>query len=189
MINKRPSSTDVLREEHRLMERAMVVFVEIINKLETGVALDRRKVAEMMQAFKAYVELWHHPKEDFVLSILRDRGVSSSDYPMRAFYEEHDRIEPLLAALHQAAQQYSQFAESDSANLAKALSDIVDLYPGHMWRADHLLFPLAKARLADRDQEALIEQYDSIETMIGSDVVVELKAILEELSLDEGRVA
>ena len=171
------------------MERAMVVFVEIISKLEAGVALDRRKVAEMVQAFKAYVELWHHPKEDFVLSILRDRGVSSSDYPMRAFYEEHDRIEPLLAALHQAAQKYLQCTIGDPENLTIALSDVVDLYPGHMWRTDHLLFPLAKAKLADRDQEALIEQYDSIETMIGSDVNLELKAILEELSLDEGRVA
>jgi hypothetical protein len=58
-----------------------------------------------------------------------------------------------------------------------------------MWTADHLLFPLAEAKLADRDQEALIEQYNSIETMIGNDVDVELKVILEELPSEEGRVA
>lgn len=171
------------------MERAMLLFVEIINKLEAGVALDRHKVAEMVGAFKEYVERWHHPKEDFVLSVLRLRGVSSSGYPMRSFFEEHARIEPLLTTLHHAAQQYLQFAESDSENLAKALSDVVDLYPGHMWKADHLLFPLAIAKLAERDQEALIEQYNSIETMIGNDIDVELKAILEELQSEEERVA
>src|SRR5947209_8221588 len=100
------SPTAILREEHRLMDRAMVPFVEIIKKLEAGAGVDRRTVAEMPQACKTYVERWHHAKEDFLLSMLRARGVSSPECPMRTFYEEHARIKPLLSTLQKASHQY-----------------------------------------------------------------------------------
>ncbi len=82
-------STQVLREEHRLIERANLAFADIIKELQEGSVLDRHRVWELTQAFKTYVARWHHSNEDFLLSMLRARGGLSADYPGRIFYEEN----------------------------------------------------------------------------------------------------
>ena len=64
-------STQVLREEHRLIESATLAFADIIKELERDTALGRRRVWEIVQSFKTYVGRWHHAKEDFLLSMVR----------------------------------------------------------------------------------------------------------------------
>jgi hypothetical protein len=64
-------STQVLREEHRLIERAILAFTGIIKDLDADTALDRRRVWEIVQSFKTYVERWHHAKEDYLVSMIR----------------------------------------------------------------------------------------------------------------------
>ena len=84
-------STQVLREEHRLIESALLSFAGIIKRFETGAALEHRRVWEIAQSFKTYVLRWHHAEEDLLLSMVRARGVCSQ-YPSRAFYEEHQHF-------------------------------------------------------------------------------------------------
>ena len=173
-------STQVLREEHRLIECATLAFADIIKELERGSVLDSRRIWELTQAFKTYVARWHHSKEDFLLSMLRARGGLSADYPGRIFYEEHQRIPPLLANLEQTAHAYLQATHGTLESLTRSLGEVVDFYPGHMWKADHLLFPLAGELLSQADQDVLIQQFDWIESAVGSDTDEQLRAIITE---------
>ncbi len=172
--------THILREEHQVIEDATVVFADIIKDLERGTPFDRRRVWEIVHSFSTYVGRSHHAKEDFLLSMIRARGGASAEYPMRTFYEEHMYIQPLLANLTKVAHEYLQAGHDRPEPLVHSLKDLLDFYPGHMWKADHLLFPLADELLSAVDQEVLVQQFAWIESVVGKDVNEQLRTIVAE---------
>ena len=173
-------STHLLREEHQLIENALVAMAAIIKKLEKDNTLDRRRVWEMAQSFATFVGRSHHSKEDFLLSMIRARRGCSDEYAVRTFYEEHHRIEELLARLRKTANEYLDAAGECSEPLVGSLRDVVDFYPGHMWKADHVLFPLADDLLSEIDQGVLVEQFSWIESAVGGNADEQLRAITAE---------
>ncbi len=172
------SATQVLREEHRLMERAMIAFAGAVGRLEQHSAVDRGSLIELAETFALYADRWHHSKEGFLVSQMLARGRNADEFLIRTFHDEHVRTHPLLSDLSQAANEYSQSGSIEP--LANCLRQAVDYYPGHMWKADHLLFPLADAVLTPADQRALEAQFVSIEEMVGRGMHARLRAIVEE---------
>jgi hemerythrin-like domain-containing protein len=179
-MNDVDNSTLVLRREHHLIERATVAIANIIEELENGSVLDRRKVWELAQSFATYVGRCHHTKEDFLLSMIRTRRGCSADYPVRTFYEEHHRVEVPLANLRKAADEYLEAVDDNSEPILEYLRNVVDFYPGHMWKADRILFPLADELLSQTDHTVLVQHFAWIES-IGSSTDEKLRAIVAEL--------
>lgn len=174
------TSTQILREEHGLIENAILAFTGIINDLAAGNVLDRRRVWEIAQSFRTYVQRCHHSKEDFLLSMVRGRGGCSGEYPFRNFYEEHHHIQSLLSDLAKVIHEYLEALPGTPESLVHSLRNVVDFYPGHMWKAEHFLFPLADKLLSEADQIVLIQQFDRIESVVGADMHEELCAIVAE---------
>jgi hemerythrin-like domain-containing protein len=173
-------STQLLRKEHQLIESAIIAIADLIKELENGVALDRRRMWAIAHSFATYVGRWHHSKEDFLLSMIRARRGCSADYPVRSFYEEHHLVEVLIARLRKTADEYLAVADHSSENFIQSLRDVVDFYPGHMWKADHILFPLADEVLSEPDQTVLLQQFAWIDSAIGTDADEQLRAIVAE---------
>lgn len=169
----------MLREEHRLIENAIVAMAGIIKEIEKGNRLDRQ-VWETAQSFATFVGRSHHSKEDFLLSMIRARRGCSDDYAIQTFYEEHHRVEELLAGLRKTANEYSDAADQSAEPLVGCLREVVEFYPGHMWMGDHVLFPLADDLLTEADQGVLVEQFSWIESAVGGDADEQLRAIAAE---------
>lgn len=179
-MNTVEKSTQLLREEHQLIESATAAIADIIKELEKGAAFDRRRVWEMAQLFATYVSRSHHAKEDCVASLIRARRGSSAEYPVRTFYEEHHRLDVLLASVQKRVNQYLGAAHGSSVALAESLRAVVDFYRGHVWKADHILFPLAEELLSETDQEVLVQQFAWIESTVGGDAGEQLRANIAE---------
>ena len=175
------TATRVLREEHHLIEDAIVAIAEVIKELQKGTSLDDRRVPEIAQSFATFVGRSHHPKEDFLLSMIRTRCGCTGEYPVRTFYEEHHRVELLLSELSKTATEYSETVHGSREPLVHCFEDVVDFYPGHMWKADHILFPLADEFLSELDHEVLIQQFAWIDQAVGSGADEQLRAIVAEL--------
>lgn len=185
--NEIDGSTQLLRKEHQLIGSAIVAIADIIKELENGVALDRR-MWEIAHSFATYVGRWHHSKEDFLLSMIRARRGCSADYPVRSFYEEHHLVEVLIARLRKTADEYLAASDHSSENFIQRLRDVVDFYPGHMWKADHILFPLADEVLSEPDQTVLVRQFAWIDSALGTDADERLRAIVAKFR-PQARVA
>lgn len=179
-MNEVEKSTHVLREEHRLIENAILAMTGIINEIQKGNRLDRRQVWEMALSFATFVGKLHHSKEDFLLSMIYARRGWSDDYAIQTFYEEHHRVEELLAGLRKTANEYLDAADQSAERLVGCLRDVVDFYPGHMWKADHVLFPLADDLLSEADQGVLVEQFSWNESAVGGNADANLRAITAE---------
>lgn len=168
-MDKIGNATSVLRKEHHLIEQAVLALAWILKELQTGTVLDHRRVLEMAKLFKNYLERCHHIKEDFLLSMVRACEGAFARYPVQSFYDEHHRTEPLFTGLVKAAQEHSHSNGANTEALVQSLRDIVDFYPGHIWKADNLLFPLADELLRQTDQHVLIQQFEWIESTVGRD--------------------
>ena len=160
------------------MERAVIAFARAVEQLEQHSPVDRRAIIELANTFVVYSDRWHHSKEGFLVSQVLARGHNANEFLIRTFYDEHVSTDPLLTGLNQAADQYAQSGSFEP--LVNCLRQAVDYYPGHMWKADHLLFPLADAVLTPADQHALQEQFVSIEQVVGGGMHARLRAIVEE---------
>jgi len=172
--------TLILRKEHQSIENATIAIAHIIQELERGVALERRRVWELVQSFATYVGRWHHTKEDFLLAMIRAQRGSSAEYPVCSFYVEHHRVEQLIARLRKTAEEYLKGIEHSPERLVETLCDVVDFYPGHMWKADRILFPLADELLSEADHAVLVRQFEWIDSAIGSNADEQLRAIVAE---------
>ena len=176
------SATSVLREEHHLIEKAILALAWILKEVQTGTVLDHRRVLEMAKVFKNYLERLHHVKEDFLLSMMRASEGSFARYPIQGFYDEHHRTQPLLANLAKTAQEHSHSNGANTEALVHSLRDVVDFYPGHIWKADKLLFPLVDELLRKADQDVLIQQFEWIESTVGCDTREQVSTIVAEFS-------
>ena len=180
-MNNIEKSTQILREEHRLMECATLAFADIIKELQRGDALDhaarsgrspnrsRPMLGDGITRRKIFSCPWCVLAEVALLSI-----------PGALSTRQHQHIQPLLAHLEGAAHEYLQAAHGTPESLVRSLRNIIDFYPGHMWKADHLLFPLANELLSEVDQVVLLQQFDWIESVIDSDMDEQLRAIVAE---------
>ena len=173
-------STHVLREEHQLIETAIEAIAEIVKELRQGSGLDRSQIWEMAQSFVIFVGRCHHSKEDFLLFMMRARKGCSVEYSVGSFHAEHHRVELLLAGLQRAANEDLESADGHLAPLVASLQDVVDFYPGHLWKADHVLFPLADDLLSQHDHEVLVEHFAWIEAAVGANAEEQLRAIAAE---------
>lgn len=180
-MNVIEKSTWILREEHQLIGNAIEAIVGIIKELENDTVQDSRQVLEMAQSFVTFVGRSHHTKEDFLLSMIRARRGCSDEFPIRSFYAEHHRVEVLLASLRKTANEYLEADAGSLEWLFGSFRDVVNFYPGHMWKADHILFPLADDLLSETDQRVLVEQFAWIESAVGGSADEQLRAIAAEL--------
>ena len=179
-MDKIGNATSVLRNEHHLIERAILALAWILKELQTGTVLDHRRVLEMARLFKSYLERCHHVKEDFLLSMVRACEGSFARYPVQSFYDEHHRTEPLLTGLVKAAQEHASRNGASTEALVRSLRDVIDFYPGHIWKANYLLFPLADELLRQADQHVLVQQFEWIESTVGHDTAEQFSAMVAE---------
>jgi hypothetical protein len=129
-MNEIEKSTRVLREEHQLIENALIAMADIIKRLEKDNTLDRHQLCEMAHAFATFVGRSHHTKEDFLLSMIRARRGCSDEYAVRTFYQEHHCVEVLLARLRKTADEYLDTADQSTEPLVGSLRDVVVFIQG-----------------------------------------------------------
>jgi len=61
------------------------------------------------------------------------------------------------------------------------LTQIIELYPAHVWKEDYLLLPITDKILSDTDQESLAREFEQYESEIGSDVHHGFEQLAESL--------
>jgi hemerythrin-like domain-containing protein len=74
-----------------------------------------------------------------------------------------DHLEMTLAA-------HGANAESARNDLLLTLRELTELYPGHIWKEEYLLLPMADKLLSIDEQASLKREFEHAESNIGVDV-------------------
>ena len=179
MPEKKP--TDILEEEHRVIEKIIHAMTALIKNLEmdNAVALDDlHNIAEFMGVFG---DTCHHGKEEKELfPLLIQKGVPAQGCPIAILTHEHEMGRQLVKGLRDATVAYEKKDASAKAQLVEQLTGLTNLYPDHIWKEEYLLFPMANKILNDSEQRELQATFEMVGKEIGRDTHAKYEQLAKE---------
>lgn len=153
------SPTQVLREEHRVILRAVTLLEVAAGRLDAGRALPAGWWEALLEWLRAFADRSHHAKEEaYLFPALAQAGVPAAGGPVAVMLEEHAEGRGLIRLM----------AESPVERRAAAARRYVHLLRDHIDKENGVLFPLADAVLDPEAQRLVARAFEQAEAQPGA---------------------
>jgi len=180
MFEKKP--TDILEEEHRIIEKIVKAMSVLIKRLETDKDTSLEDLQNITEFMRIFGDKCHHGKEEKELfPLLGKKGVPMQGCPITALTHEHEVGRNLVKGLVESTVAYEKKDSSAKEGLLKQLRGLINLYPNHIWKEEYLLFPMTNKILNDSEQKDLQIKFEMVEKEIGPDVHARYERMAEEI--------
>jgi hemerythrin-like domain-containing protein len=150
--------TDVLMNEHRVIEQVLGCLERIADRCTFLGELDAESARQALDFFRNFADRCHHGKEERQLfPLLEARGVPRDGGPTGVMLAEHDEGRRLLAEMAEAVEA------DDPDRFAENARGYAELLRQHILKEDHRLFVLADLVLSDADRQGLLHAFGRVE--------------------------
>lgn len=158
------SATDVLKDEHRGVERMLAIVEAAAKRLEAGKDVPSDLYLIAVDFFRGFTDGCHHAKEeDKLFPALEQHGVQRAGGPIGVMLTDHERGRAYVRAMAEAAARYSKGDPSAAAALIQNGRGYVELLRQHIAKEDGFLFPMADRVLSDAEQDKLSQEFELVE--------------------------
>jgi hemerythrin-like domain-containing protein len=158
------SPTDTLREEHRVILRAILLLEEAAGRLTAGRPLPGGWWERLLDWLRTFADLNHHAKEEtYLFPALARAGVPAAGGPVSVMLEEHTEGRALIQAM----------AHGVEDRRGEAARRYVQLLRDHIDKENGVLLPLAEAVLDSQGQLLVARGFDEIEAGQGPPASIE----------------
>jgi hemerythrin-like domain-containing protein len=158
------TATEVLRDEHALILRALDTLEYATDQLERGDALAESWWTALVAWLRAFADRGHDAREErafFPTMALAGVPVGRRG-PLGALQRQHEEGRALIEVM----------AGSDPARRAMAARRYVALVRSHIDGEQRLLFPLAEAVLAPAAQRAILREFEALDAELGREATL-----------------
>jgi len=168
------SPTQTLREEHRVILRALVLVEVATARLSGGPALPDGWWEGLLEWLRAFADRNHHAKEEECLfPALAQAGVPAAGGPVGVMLEEHTEGRALIRAM----------AEGQVDRRTEAARRYVHLLRDHIDKENGVLLPLADAVLDSQAELLVARGFEKVEAEQGPAASIEhAEAAVERLA-------
>jgi hemerythrin-like domain-containing protein len=189
-----PKIIDILLEEHKNIEKLLLVLEHELELFDRGERPDYEILQTIIRYFRDYPESCHHPKEEMIFEKLKARDPAAAK-----------RVGDVDAEHEVEAKRLRSFADVVDAILADqeflretfhlALHDLIEHQRQHLEKEERLLFPAAVKALRSKDWAEIDARLDDRKDPLFDSVVEEKFHNLQETILrweqetEETRVA
>lgn len=139
-----------LRNEHRNLNKLLDLLACETDKLEQGEFADYQLIADIMQYFVNYPDVYHHPHEDLIFDILKQKGNNITGL-IDEVYREHKKMAADGNEILDEIQQIQGNAIFSREDFVGRLRTYITEYHTHMDKEEDELFKAAEASLDDED--------------------------------------
>lgn len=156
--------SELLREEHREIGRAIAVVRSIADRIDVGEEIDAKVIGDVLFFLMEFADLCHHGKEERVLFPAVEE---------RAGDEERDLIERLMAdhrigrehiaAMLKATKDYERGKRNASERLAREMLEYVSLLTQHIRLENSVFADLLNRLFSKEEGEELVAKCDEVE--------------------------
>ncbi len=161
-------ATEVLEEEHRVIQDMAASLAIVGDQIEQGKFVPNKTLRILGQFLEVFVEQCHHRKEEtYLFSMLEKKGVPASGCPLAVLNHEHAKLRALVSQYTDAVEVYITTEGAARASLIATIHSLLELLPGHIWKENYLLFPLAEKVLTPEEHESLLAQFEQVESELG----------------------
>lgn len=157
-------ATDILMEEHRVIERVLKAMEAAAQHLEAGRVVPPDFFLTAAEFVKGFADGCHHKKEEEVLfKALQAAGLSATSGPIAVMLAEHEQGRAYIRALRAAAEQWQRGERAAVASVVANARGYTTLLREHIAKEDGVLFPLANQIIAPAAQDDIAERFEHIE--------------------------
>lgn len=158
-------ATTSLKEEHRAIERMLRIIDRIAERLNAGEPVEGEDLPQIVEFFQVFADRCHHAKEEDLLFVaLEKEGIPREHGPIGVMLQEHDLGRQYVRKMWEAAIGYQAHDYSMGPVFAKNARDYAELLRDHIDKEDHVLYPIADARLSPQVDQQLVEGFDQVES-------------------------
>lgn len=179
-IRKEP--IHLLKQDHRIIERALHALDGLCLRLEWGQSVPQDALAELVNFLSAFANRYHHGKEEtYLFPALERHGIAREGGPLGAMEAEHETERKLTSEMVRAIESYRNIDAAAASRFIDAARKYIDHLLVHIEHEDNVLFRLADAVLDDSEKSALFESFRQAESQLMLHSPQEYDSITAEL--------
>lgn len=157
-------ATDILIEEHRVIERVLGSLETAANRLSAGQVVPMDFFLKAADFIKNFADGCHHQKEEGVLFVaLAENGMPQDSEPVSIFLEEHEEGRRLTRAMREAVERVQRGDATALHQVFQSALDYAALLREHIQKEDHMLFPMADDVIPVEEHPQLMADFNRIE--------------------------
>lgn len=158
-------ATDILKDEHRGIERMLAVLEKAADRLADGQDVSPEIFVNGVDFFRNFTDGCHHAKEETQLFPALERaGMPTEGGPVGVMLMEHNEGRQYIRDLDAAAKRYAGGDMSAKRAIIAAVRGYAALLSAHIQKEDTILFPMAESMLPDTEHKRLVGAFDDIES-------------------------
>ncbi len=167
------TATEVLKEEHRAIERMLAVMSAAAQRLADGEPVRAGLLREAVDFVRNYADKNHHGKdEDNLFPRLEERGVPKEGGPLGMMLHEHVLGRQFIKAIDDAIDGYESGDKDAAQVIAGNIGGYTQLLTEHVWKEENVLFPMADQVLSADDQRDLSERFERVDAEVSGPEVL-----------------
>lgn len=176
-------ASDVLKNEHRAVERVLGVLERAADRLDAGETVPVEVFDGSLDFLRNFADKCHHGKEETALfPAMAKAGVPVERGPIGVMLAEHDEGRRYIRAMAEALEGYRRGDEAAKVALTGSARGYATLLAEHIRKEDSILFPMGDRVLSEAAQQELVAEFDRIEAEhIGPGVHERYHAMIDEL--------
>jgi hemerythrin-like domain-containing protein len=156
--------TEILRSEHRLIERMLDVLDRLVAGSDADLHSRASALQDCLEFFIRFADQRHHAKEEELLfPVMEARGFSTGSGPTAVMRSEHVEGRALTAALNQAVS-----APMDCTGVRKLARQYTSFLREHIGKEDHCLFPMADALMDEETDGELTRAFARVDEKLAA---------------------
>lgn len=160
--------TDVLKSEHRVIERVLASLEAAAARLNDGEPVRPGFFVDAAGFVRGFADGCHHRKEeDILFPALVDNGLPHPGGPVEVMLAEHDQGRFYNRSMCEAAEKLAAGQAGAAADVARNALGLIGLLREHIDKEDNILFQMADNFLAPFVQETVSGQFEQVEAESG----------------------
>ena len=182
------SPTEDLMREHGVLRRILLVYGEVIRRVESGNPVDAEPIAKAATIVRAFIEDYHEKdEEEFVFPRFRKAGKLTG--LVDVLLQQHQVGRTLTAQVQRLATPATLQKPESRTEMAQTLRMFRRMYEPHAAREDTVLFPAFAQLLTEKELHALMDTFEQKEKALPlgdfEKMVTEVMAIEKSLGLND----
>ncbi len=154
-------ATEILKQEHRLIEQVLDCLDEAACRLDDGEEIDADFFIDAAEFVAVFSDGSHHRKEEDILFVaMTAKDMPQDSGPVAVMLQEHVEGRRLTAAFRSAAEQMKTGDTSAAMDVIHNAMDYVNLLREHIFKEDNVLFPMADQLLVGDDERTVSEKFE-----------------------------
>jgi hemerythrin-like domain-containing protein len=175
--------TEELIHEHEAIQTMLRILESASSRLVAGEQVSADDLANMVEFLRVFADRCHHAKEETVLfPAMEAVGIPRERGPIGVMLSEHDAGRKHIQGMAAALESYRSGAVGAAREFATQARLYTHLLLQHIQKENQILFPMADAHIAEREQERIAQEFARLEAeQIGEGTHERFHALLGEL--------